>query len=186
MNKFKNQNGFRQDDSPAKRIKFASYKEDKPTLPDIPLPKISDAKFDTLTQNQMSHHASPGNHTLPFSLKLTVKNKYSRVVCTSSNWEFIKSIIYLAGFAGHGVLNKDPTFGYLEHIIGTQQGGILLHQIGGSLNPLKLCSNHGVLKNGPTVWPDGARPHPISPIISVINSQFDELGPYVPEHLPSW
>ena len=60
VNKFKNQNGFRQDDLPIKRSASLPVKEDKPTLPDIPLPKISDAKFDALTQNATTHHQSPG------------------------------------------------------------------------------------------------------------------------------
>jgi hypothetical protein len=37
-----------------------SVKEEKPTLPDIPLPNVTDAKFDTLTHNT-HHHISPGN-----------------------------------------------------------------------------------------------------------------------------
>ncbi len=49
-------------------------------------------------------------------------------------------------------------------------------QISGSLsNPLKLCVDHlpdwvrwpGVLNKDPTVWSDGARPTPISLIVSL-------------------
>lgn len=43
------------DESPAKRMK-AAVKEEKPTLPDITLPSMTDAKFDTFTHQ----HASPG------------------------------------------------------------------------------------------------------------------------------
>ncbi len=50
--------------------------------------------------------------------------------------------------------------------------------IGSSFNPLELCSDHflagfagqGVLNKDQTVWLDGARPTPISLIMSLINS----------------
>ena len=61
VNKFRNVNGFRLEDSPVKRNRTgAGVKEEKPTLPDIPLPSVADTKFDSLTPN-LHHHISPGN-----------------------------------------------------------------------------------------------------------------------------
>jgi hypothetical protein len=61
VNKFRNVNGFRLEDSPVKRNRTSTgVKEDKPTLPDIPLPNVTEAKFDSLTPN-LHHHISPGN-----------------------------------------------------------------------------------------------------------------------------